>query len=86
MGLVPGEGAVQELASASADPAFSDRVHAGRPHVAEHSPDAGAGEDGAGSGGEVRAALADLTPRQPQPGGRPRGQEKDLTWLRLVRT
>ena len=30
MGLVPDEGAVQELASASADPAFGDRVHAGR--------------------------------------------------------
>ncbi len=29
MGLVPDEGAVQELASASPDPAFGDRVHAG---------------------------------------------------------
>src|ERR1039457_4915997 len=34
MVLVPDQGAVQELASASTDPAFGDRVHAGRPHVA----------------------------------------------------
>jgi hypothetical protein len=33
MVLVPHEGAVQELAAASPDPAFGDRVHAGRPHV-----------------------------------------------------
>jgi hypothetical protein len=32
------EGAVEELAGASPDPAFCDRVHAGRPHVAEHGP------------------------------------------------
>jgi len=31
MGLVPHEGAVQELASASPDPAFGYRVHAGVP-------------------------------------------------------
>jgi hypothetical protein len=34
MGLVPDESAVQELAAASADPAFGDRVHAGRLDVA----------------------------------------------------
>jgi hypothetical protein len=48
LGLVPDEGAVQELAAASADPAFGDRVHAGRLDVAEHGPDPGVGEDGAG--------------------------------------
>src|ERR1035438_2546199 len=37
MGLVPDEGAVQELAAASPDPAFGDRVHAGRPHGAAHA-------------------------------------------------
>jgi hypothetical protein len=53
--LVPDEGAVQELAAASPDPAFSDRVHPGRPGVAAHGPDAGAGEDGVegGSGGSA---------------------------------
>ena len=59
MGLVPDEGAVQELAAASADPAFDDRVHAGRPDVAEHGPDPGIGEDRVECGGEVRAAVAD---------------------------
>jgi hypothetical protein len=59
MGLVPDEGSVQELAAASSDPAFGDRVHARRRHVAEHSPDAGVGEDGVERGGEVRAAVAD---------------------------
>ncbi len=34
VGLVPDEGAVQELASASADPAFGDCVPAGRLDVA----------------------------------------------------
>ena len=59
MGLVPDEGAVQELASASPDPAFGDRVHAGRPDVAQHGPDASVGEDRVERGGEVRAAVAD---------------------------
>ena len=45
MVLVPDEGAVQELAAASPDPALGDRVHAGCPDVAEHSPDPGIGED-----------------------------------------
>ena len=40
MGLVPDEGAVQELAAASPDPPFGNRVHPGRPHVAQHGPDA----------------------------------------------
>jgi hypothetical protein len=39
------EGAVQEFAAASSDPAFGDRVHAGGPDVAEHDPDPGVGED-----------------------------------------
>ena len=59
MGLVPDKGAVQELASASPDPAFSDSVHAGRPHVAQHGPDPSAGEDGVERGGEVRSPVAD---------------------------
>ena len=58
MGLVPDEGAVQELASASPDPAFGDRVHAGRPHVAEHGPDAGVGEDRVEGGGTHSGQLA----------------------------
>jgi hypothetical protein len=53
MGLVPDEGAVEELAAASADPAFGDRVHAGRLDVAEHGPDTGVGENGLECGGEV---------------------------------
>ena len=53
VGLVPDEGAVQELAAASADPAFDDRVHAGRLGVAKHGPDPGASEDGIERGGEV---------------------------------
>jgi hypothetical protein len=59
VGLVPDEGAVHELAAASADPAFGDRVHAGRLYVAEYGPDACVGEDGVKRGGEVRAAVAD---------------------------
>jgi hypothetical protein len=59
MGLVPDEGAVQELAAASPDPAFGDRVHAGRPDVTEHGPDPGIGEDRIERGGEVGAAVAD---------------------------
>jgi hypothetical protein len=59
MALVPGKGAVRELASASPDPAFGNRVHAGRPHVAQHGPDPGIGEDRVECGGEVRATVAD---------------------------
>src|SRR5712692_11177755 len=59
MGLVPDEGAVQELAAASPDPAFGDGVHAGRLDVAEHGPDPGIGEDRIECGGVVRAAVAD---------------------------
>ena len=51
--LVPDEGAVQQLAPASPDPAFGDRVHARRRDVAEHGPDPGVGEDGVERGGEV---------------------------------
>ena len=53
------EGAVQELAPASPDPAFGDRIHPGRLDVAEHDPDPGIGEDSVERGGEVRAAAAD---------------------------
>ena len=49
----------KEFAAASADPAFGDCVHAGRPDVAEHGPDPGIGEDGVERGREVRAAVAD---------------------------
>ncbi len=59
MALVPDEGAVQELAAASSDPAFGNRVHAGRPHVAQHGPDAGIGEDRIECSREVRATVAD---------------------------
>ena len=59
MVLVPDEGAVQELAAASADPAFGDSVHTRRPDVAEHGPDAAVGEDRVECGGEVRASVAD---------------------------
>src|ERR1035441_1770572 len=55
MGLVPDEGAVQEFASASPDPPFGDRIHAGRPDVAEHRLDPGIGEDRVECGGEVRS-------------------------------
>lgn len=59
MVLVPDESAVQEFAAASSDPAFGDRIHAGRPHVAQHGPDLGAGEDRVERGGEVRSAPFD---------------------------
>ena len=52
-------GAVQDLAAASADPAFGNRVHAGRPHVAQHGPDPGIGEDRVERGREVGATVAD---------------------------
>jgi len=57
--LVPDECAVQELAPASANPAFGDRVHPGRPDVAQHGPDPGIGEDRVECGGVVRATVAD---------------------------
>ena len=57
--LVPGERAVQELVPAGLHPAFHDRVHARRPDVAEHGPDASVGKDCGDRGGEVRAAVAD---------------------------
>ena len=59
MGLVPDQGAVEKLAPASPDPAFGDRVHAGRPDVAEHGPDSGPGEDRVERSRVVRAAVAD---------------------------
>jgi hypothetical protein len=59
MDLVPDQGAVHELAPASPDPAFDDRVQARRPDAAEHGPDPGIGEDRVECGGEVRAAVPD---------------------------
>src|ERR1039457_1892111 len=59
MGRVPDEGAVQKLAAASANPSFGDRVHAGRPDVAEHSPDPGVGEDCVERTREFAVAVAD---------------------------
>jgi hypothetical protein len=50
---------VQELAAASSDPAFGDRVLPGRPDVAQHGPDPGIGEDRVERGRVVRAAVAD---------------------------
>jgi len=62
MALVPDEGAVQELSAASPDPAFGDRVHAGRPDAAERGPDAGVGEDRVERGRVVRSPVADHEP------------------------
>jgi hypothetical protein len=45
MALVSDEGTVQELAATSADPAFGDRVHAGRLDVAEHGPNPGVSDN-----------------------------------------
>ena len=59
MGLIPDEGPVQKLASASADPAFGNRVHAWRLDVAKYGLDARIGEDGVEHGGEVWPAVAD---------------------------
>src|SRR5258705_12592128 len=59
MRLVPDEGRIEDLAGASADPAFGDRVHARRLDVAEHGPDPGIGENGVERSGVVRAAAAD---------------------------
>jgi hypothetical protein len=44
-GLIPDEGAVQELAAASAGPASGDRVHAVRRDVALDGADPGIGEN-----------------------------------------
>jgi hypothetical protein len=59
MGLVPDEGAVQELAAASPDLAFGDRIHAWCLDVAEHRLDVSVGEDGVERGGDVLSAVAD---------------------------
>jgi hypothetical protein len=58
MGLVPDEGAVQELAAASPDPPFGDRVHAGCPDITEHGPDPGISQDRVEYSGEVRSCPA----------------------------
>src|ERR1019366_7306994 len=50
MVLVPGQGAVQKLATASPDPALGDRVHPGRPHAAQHGPDPRLSSGGAAPG------------------------------------
>ena len=59
VGLVPDEGSVQDLAPASAYPAFGYRVHPGRPDVAQHGPDPGTVKDRVGRSRVVRAAVAD---------------------------
>jgi hypothetical protein len=51
--LVPNEGAVEEFASAAADPAFRDRVHARYTDTGEDDLDACVGEDGVEQGGEL---------------------------------
>ena len=53
MCLIPDEGSVQELASASTDPAFGNRVHPGRLDVAKYGLDARIGENSVEHGGEV---------------------------------
>ena len=57
--LVPDEGAVQEFASAAADPAFHDRVHSWDADSAEDDLDARVGEDVVEQGGEFAVAVAD---------------------------
>src|SRR5437762_2356027 len=57
MSLAPDEGSVQQPATASPNPAFGDRVHTGRPDIAEHGPDASVGEDSVERAGEVRSAV-----------------------------
>src|ERR1700677_14751 len=57
--LIPDEGAVEKLASASPDPAFGDGIHARRPDVAANGPDPGISEDRVECGIVVRAAVAD---------------------------
>ena len=59
MSLAPDEGSVQQPATASPNPAFGDRVHTGRPDIAEHGPDASVGEDSVERAGEVGSAVAD---------------------------
>src|SRR5258708_1125903 len=59
MVLIPAEGAVQKLAPASANPAFSYRVHAGGTNITQHGPDPGTGEDRVEPGREVRATVPD---------------------------
>ena len=51
--LVPGQGPVQQLTPAAADPAFRDRVHSWRLNSGADAPDASGLEDGAGRGGEA---------------------------------
>jgi hypothetical protein len=58
MPLVPDPCLVEEFASAAADPAFHDRVRAGRSDGAAQNPDAGAGEDRVEGGGELGVAIA----------------------------
>ena len=62
MSCVPDEGAVQELAVASADPPFGDRVHARRLDVGERGPDSGVGEDCVERTREFAVAVADHEP------------------------
>jgi hypothetical protein len=65
MVLVPDESVVEKLATTSPDPAFGDRVRAGRPDVAEHGPDPRISEDRVERGRVVRAAIeatATVTP------------------------
>ena len=61
--LVPDEGAVEEFASAAADPAFHDRVHARYPDTGEDDLDTDVGEDGVEQGGELSIPVADQEPR-----------------------
>jgi hypothetical protein len=59
MALIPDEGAVEKLTSASADPASGYCVHPERPDVAEHGPDPGVSEDRVECSRVVRATVAD---------------------------
>jgi hypothetical protein len=59
MVLIRDESAVKKLVPASPGPAFGDRVHARRPHVAGHGPDPRISEDRVERSRVVRAAIAD---------------------------
>jgi len=57
--LVPDQGLVEEFASAAADPAFHDRVRAGRSDRAAQDPDPGTGQDLVEGSGELGVAVAE---------------------------
>jgi hypothetical protein len=59
MSLVPDHCLVEQFASAAADPAFDDRVRAGRSDGTAQDPDPRAGEDRVEGSGELGVAIAE---------------------------